>query len=159
MKIYPSLYVVCLLAFCLLILTVGLFAQDTAKKSTRQVDALLKEKNSRTPTERKIDSQLLQAIRAKSGKKVPKGTQLETPPNIKADEKGLLMVDISALITDTLLGKIKALGGEIIFPSKEYNTVRAKVRMSSIMMIAGFEGVRFIQPASMPVLSGGAVHS
>lgn len=127
-------------------------AQDQHRKGPEQADSLLHEKKSRSAVERKISSQLLQAIKEYSGKKLAEGTQLE-PADVHADRKGNLMVDISATVTDELLANIKMLGGQIIFPSKQYNTIRAQVPISSIEKIAAYEVVKFIKAAVLPQLN------
>lgn len=128
--------------------------QKRNKKTGRQVEALMKEKRSRTLIEQKIDSQLLQAIKEFSGKKMAKGAHLE-PSNVHADKNGNLAVDISAKISDELLEKIKELGGQIIFPSRQYNTVRAQVHITKIIIIAAYEEVKFVQAAMLPLSSDG----
>lgn len=153
-----KLYAPIILAGLLFAGITRVLAQDQHKKRTGQVDSLLNEKKSRTPTERKIDSQLLQAIREHSGKKMAEGTQLELA-DVRADKSGSLMVDISATVTDELLDNIKTLGGKIIFPSKQYNTIRAQVNLSMVEKIASYEQVKFIKAAVLPVLSGGAAGS
>jgi hypothetical protein len=130
-------------------------AQNRNKKRLRQADALISEKQSRTPIERKIDSQLLQAVREYQGKKMAWKTELE-PANVYADKNGNLDVDISATVSDQLLSNIKALGGVIIFPSVQYHTIRARVSITKVEKIAALEPVRFIQPAVLPVHAGAA---
>jgi hypothetical protein len=127
----------------------SLFGQVFAQiqpESLRQIGLLLQEKESRTPAQRKIQSQLLQAIRESHGKQMVDGLQLP-PVNVKADTKGNLDVDISATISTGLLKKIEALGGKIIYSSKEYNAIRARVNLSVIDLISGFPEVTFIQRA------------
>lgn len=127
-------------------------AQAQQSKQTEQTDALLKEKGSRTATERKISSQLLQAIKEYSGDKEDQGMGLE-PAQVGTDKDGNLMVDINAPVTDELLSSIRALGGKIIYPSKRYHTIRAQVPISMVKKIAAHEAVKFIKPAAVPVTS------
>ncbi len=123
----------------------SLFAQVTPE-TMRQINLLQQEKNSRTPAQQKIDSRLLQAVRENRGQKMVEGVDLDRA-NVDADAKGMLKVDIDAAITDAFLAKIKALGGEIIYPSAEYHTVRARVNLAAVETIAGYKEVKFIQPA------------
>lgn len=133
-------------------LCVSLFASGTVfgqhTTGTKQVDSLLKEKAARTPVERKIDSQLLQALKERAGQKNATGLE---PAKVNIDNNGNLMVDIDASVTDELLSSIKALGGKIVYPSKRYSTVRAQVPVSIVEKIAAREEVKFVKPASMPV--------
>ena len=50
----------------------------------QQIQLLLNEKNSRTPTQRKIDSRLLQALRENRGEKMALGVNL-APASVDAD--------------------------------------------------------------------------
>ena len=125
-------------------------AQAQGTKETEQVDRLLKEKGSRTAAERKINSQLLQAIKEYSGDKDIQGMGLE-PVAVRTDKDGNLMVDINAAVTDELLNSIRALGGKIIYPSKQYHTIRAQVPILVVEKIAACEAVKFIKPAAIPV--------
>ena len=152
------IYFLSMLAGCILSGIAVARAQDSGKNTRKQVDALLEEKSNRTPAERKIDSQLLQAIKEAGGQKMAEGTQLERA-DVRREKNGLVMVDIDAVITDDFLEKIKQMGGEIVFPSKQYKTVRAKVPLSVIKKIAAFDQVKFIKAASLPILSGGAASS
>ena len=143
----------------LLLLSVIFFCQHSFAQVTpatmQQIQFLLKEKSSRTPVQRKIDSRLLQAIRESRGEKMVEGINLE-PANVDADFTGVLKVDISANISDAFLLKITALGGKIIYASAEYHTVRASVNLKTVETIAGYAEVKFIQPAvkSMVVDAG-----
>lgn len=125
-------------------------AQAQQSKQTEQIGALLKEKGSRTATERKISSQLLQAIKEYSGDKEDQGVGLE-PAQVGTDKDGNLVVDINAPVTDELLSSIKALGGKIIYPSKRYHAIRAQVPILMVKKIAAYEAVKFIKPAAVPV--------
>jgi hypothetical protein len=121
-------------------------AQQLQQQTLDQIALLRQEKISRTPTEQKIDSRLLQAVRERRGQKMVAGVELE-PANVNADGSGKLKVDIKADITDQFLSKIESLGGKIIFPSAEYHTVRAEVNLAMVETIADYPEVKFIQPA------------
>ena len=124
--------------------------QAQQSKETEQINLLLKEKGSRTAAERKISSQLLQAIKEYSGDKEARSRGLE-PAQVRTDKDGNVMVDINAPVTDELLSSIKALGGKVIYPSKRYNTIRAQVPILMVEKIAACEAVTFIKPAAMRV--------
>jgi len=128
------------------------------QESLRQINMLLGEKDSRTPGQRKIHSQLLQALREFRGKKMVEGLLLR-PARVNADQKGNLDVDISATVTDELINKIKALGGKIIYPSKEYNTIRARVAFNMIDSISNFPEVKFIEPAVHAKTVGSGIYT
>jgi len=119
---------------------------DISPETLQQIAALEAEKTSRTASEQKIDSQLLQAVRESRGQQMATGVQLDRA-NVNADDAGRLEVDISTAVNDDLLSKIEGLGGEIIYPSWEYKTVRARVNLSVVEAIADLPEVRFVQPA------------
>ena len=135
--------------FCLLLFA-GITVQAQPITGPQQVDSLLKEKASRMPVERKIDSQLLQAIKERTSQNGTKSNGLE-PAKVNIDNNGNLLVDIDASVTDELLSSIEALGGKIIYPSKRYSTIRAQVPVSGVKKIAAREEVKFIKPAVMPM--------
>jgi hypothetical protein len=143
-----------LIVLILSIATINKIAAQTRSKTARQLELLNKEKKSRNAVEQKIDSRLLQAIREKQGKKMAQGTELE-PVNVNVDTKGNLEVDIKADVTDALLKKIVETGGRIIFPSKQYHTIRASINLLMAERIASFKEVKFIAPGSMPQLNRG----
>ncbi len=118
----------------------------------QQIAALLAEKEGRTPEQRKIASQLLQAVRESRGQQMTAGVTLE-PANINADNSGMALVDITANVSDALLDNIEKLGGEIIFPSAEYKAIRARVPLSTVETIAGYSEVTFIRQAALAMTS------
>ena len=121
-------------------------AAQITPETQRQILALVQEKNSRTPAQKKMDSKLLQAIREKAGGKMAEGTFLD-PVDVKADLQGNLAVDITADVTPDLLNRIIALGGTIIYPSELYHSIRATINLSMVETIAGYADVKFIGPA------------
>src|SRR2546430_12311854 len=105
---------------------------DISPETLQQIAALEAEKTSRTASEQKIDSQLLQAIRESRGQQMATGVHLDRA-NVKVDDTGRLEVDINTAVNDDLLSKIEGLGGEILYPSWEYKTVRARVDRKSVV--------------------------
>ena len=122
------------------------FADTLAPAVIRQIQALEAEKESRTPAQKKMSSVLLQAFRESRGQKMAPGVPLEAA-NIKTDDSGLVLVDITADVSDALLANIQTLGGQIVFPSAEYNAIRARVPLTSVETIAGYPEVTFIRTA------------
>jgi hypothetical protein len=119
---------------------------QVSSATLQQIQSLLLEKNSRTPTQRKIDSRLLQAVRERRGEKMAANVSLEAA-NVEADLSGVLKVDIQAEITDAFLAKLTASGAKIIYASQRYNTVRALVNLKAVETIAGYSEVKFVEPA------------
>ena len=139
-------------SFVMLIILLAnkVFAQAKSN-ATPQIDSLIKEKQSRSQIQQKIDSRLLQAIRemqeTKTGKRVKPG-----PAMVHADSNGNIEVDINAEVTDSLLDKIKVLGGRILNHSIKYHSIRAIVNLMKVEKIAGYPDVKFISPAAIPQL-------
>lgn len=126
---------------------------QVTEKTQRQIELLLKEKQSRTPAQRKMDSRFLQAVRESRGKKMIDSVDLE-PAKVNADAAGNLNVDINADISDAFLKKLELQGATIIFSSAQYHTVRARVNFSKVEEIAGYPEVTFIQPAVESITIG-----
>jgi hypothetical protein len=137
--------------FTRLLLTVTILISQHAiaqvsPATMQQIQALLTEKNNRTPAQRKIDCHLLQAIRENRHEKMAPGVTLE-PANVDADFTGVLKVDIRGTITDAFLAKLTSSGAKIIYASPRFNTVRATVNLKNVEAIAGYPEVKFIEPA------------
>ena len=140
----------------IILLTHNAFAQ-TKPNISRQIELLIKEKKSRTAVEQKIDSRLLQALKQQQGKKTGEGINAE-PVDVNADSKGNLEVDITADVTDSLINRIKNAGGLIIYPSKQYHTIRAKINLAIVAKIAAYPEVKFIEPAAVAQLNRPVTH-
>ncbi|MGA9768450.1 MAG: S8 family serine peptidase, partial [Blastocatellia bacterium] len=118
-----------------------------------QIKALLDEKESRTPAQQKIDSQLIYASKMYRGQSVAAGiSTLEV--NVGLESDGRVVVDLTAyVVDDKLLAGIKAAGGEVMIVSAPYGSVRVKVSINQLETIAGFSQVRFIQPEQKALVS------
>ncbi|MBS1796458.1 MAG: S8 family serine peptidase [Acidobacteria bacterium] len=110
-----------------------------------QIQSLIDEKNSRTATQQKIDSQLLYAAKMRSGQTLTAYVPtLEV--NVGADENGLVTVDIAGDITPKLLSALKKMGVKVIGSWPAYRTLRAEAALDQLESIAALTQVRFIQP-------------
>lgn len=125
----------------------NIMAQD-ARKTVKQTELSMKEKKLQTENEQKIDSRLLQGIKEHQGIK-SKNPDLE-PVKIAMDKDGMVVLDIDALVSDTLLNNIRTLGGTIVSSFKQYNKIRIKVKLSEIGEISGYRAVKFIKQAAVP---------
>jgi hypothetical protein len=127
----------------------ALGANGVSDLTVQQIQALLMEKSARTPAQQKMDSQLLQAVRESRGQPMAAGVSL-APANVGTDVSGRVMVDVSvrsAATLDSLTVQIEALGGEIVHPSWEYRTIRARIDLAQAEAVAGLADVTFLQPA------------
>ncbi|MEJ7737987.1 MAG: choice-of-anchor Q domain-containing protein [Chitinophagaceae bacterium] len=139
-----------------LVFSANLALAQIQPEALRQIQLILQEKESRTPAQRKIDSRLLQAARETRGLKMTEGVNLE-PAKLNMDNQGNIDVDVSAVVSDALIGKIEALGGRIIYPSWKFHTIRAQIKLSAVETVAGFAEVRFIEPAAIAITVGSGI--
>src|SRR5262249_49153700 len=124
--------------------------KDTA---TRQIQALLQEKESRTAAQQRIDCHLLQELKMSRSEPVAAGIEgLET--GIAPDADGLLLVDIKANVSRSLLARIRRMGAEII--NSFENDIRARVPLAQLETLASLPRVTFIRPADLGMTSAAA---
>jgi hypothetical protein len=104
------------------------------------------EKDSRTPAQRKINSQVLYEIYRARGEAerthVPPG-----PTIVRVDDHKRALIDVRADVTPALQKKIRSMGGHIQSVSTEYHSIVAWVPLKSIERLAGDSSVRAIEPA------------
>ena len=124
-----------------------LSAQPSAKPTGQSIEALLKAKARRTPAQRKLSSQLLDA----AGAAQPSDgvTRRQTPTADVEDEA--VTVDIRADVTPAVLARIRALGGTVLNSVPKYRAIRARLPLSALEPLAGLEAVQFIRPADQPI--------
>jgi len=127
--------------------------QKVSPEAARQIADIAREKRARTAAQKKIDSQLLYALKQKRGETrgVPAG-----PVDIKLDPQGRTLVDITARVTASLLSKLSKRGAEVVSKSAKYHTVRARVTLEKLEALAAIEEVRYISPAAQAMTHGGA---
>jgi len=109
------------------------------------------EKSSRTAAQKKIDSQLLYALKQKRG--ITKGVPTE-PIEIEVDQKGRAVVVITAIVTPQVRAEIRKLGGEVISDDARYHTIRAMLALEKLEALARLKDVRFIAPPAKAMNSG-----
>jgi hypothetical protein len=110
-----------------------------------QMQALLQEKASRTPTQRKIDSNLLYTTRMLGNQPAAPGVPyLYT--GVDLDQNNNLMVDITAYVTQPLLRQLRAAGAVVLYSNAELRSIRALVPPGQLEGIAASPDVIFIAP-------------
>jgi len=130
--------------------------QDSGRKIAdsvaQEIQALIAEKESRTPAQRKIDSQLVYAMKMRQGKSIAQGIQT-LAVDVGTDEAGMVTIDITAIIDDQLLRSLKYMGVTYynVFPT--YHTLRARASLDQLEMIATLPQIRFIQPKQEAIFS------
>jgi hypothetical protein len=112
-------------------------------EAMRQITALVEEKESRTPAQRKIDSQLVYALKFRRGDRI-RSSVPSLQANVDVDTAGKTVVDITGAVDDSLVSKIIAAGGAVTHSYPRYNMLRAAVPLDQLETIAALPQVRFI---------------
>jgi hypothetical protein len=105
------------------------------------------EKESRTPAQQKIGSQLLYEIYRLRGEARQKGVP-EGPTLVRIDAKKRALVDVRAEVTPALEKKLNALGATIVSTSREYHSIVAWVPLLALERIAADRTVTAIGMAA-----------
>jgi hypothetical protein len=126
--------------------------QNISAEVMQQIQALEAEKESRTPAQLKIDSQLLYASKMESGQPIASGVS-SLQVNVGASDAGRVVVDITALVDDNLIQFLERNGAAILVSTPEYHSVRVEVSLNRLEDIAASDKVRFIQPKAEYMLS------
>lgn len=119
--------------------------QEVITNGITQGQAILDEKNSRTAAQKKIDSQLLYALKQKRGE--TRGVPTDRI-DIELDQKGRALVDITAKVTSQVTSQIRKLGGMVVSEDQRYHTIRARLALEKLEALAALKDVSFIAPAA-----------
>ena len=109
--------------------------------ANQQIAAQLAAKAQRTPAQRKVSSQLLDARRAADALRQA-GESVE-------DE--MVMVDIRADVTPAVLARIRALGGTVINSVARYRAIRARLPLDAVEKLATLDAIQSIRTADQAV--------
>ncbi len=121
-------------------------AQEIKPSALKQIQSLLDEKESRTPAQKKMASQLWYAVKMSRGQAIT--SEVATlQVDVNKDAGGRVPVNIQAQITDALIQAIINAGGEIIFKSATFSRVNALIPLRSLEQIASLQEVKSINPA------------
>jgi hypothetical protein len=127
-------------------------ATGIAPEALAQIDALIREKASRTAVQQKIDSQLLYQLKMESGQSIADGVSvLETDLQYAGD--GHAVVDIAATPGSNLVPRLSALGLDVESMAADGSSLRAHVNVADLETIAAEPAVIFIQPRQGAVIS------
>ena len=135
-----------------------LVAQELSEGAIRQIQAILADKARRTPAERKLATPLLMAHRQSRGQAMIQGLDPfpRTAARARVGRKGMVVVDVRAVVTEDLLRVITDMGGELISSHPSYEAVRARVPIRRIDVLAALPEVRFVRPKARFVLNTGS---
>ena len=84
------------------------------------------------------------------GGRFPQPRQQAADPD-SVTELELVMVDIRANVTATVLARIRALGGTVINSVPERRAIRARLPLAAVEQLAALDAVQFIRPADEAV--------
>src|SRR4030095_11551966 len=112
----------------------------------KQIEALIREKESRSATQQKIDSRLLYLIKMSRGEAIADDVPtLDT--GLKGAEQGFIEGHISANVTKKLLAVLqKQMNAEIIASFPQYHNITARMPLAEIENLAARSDIIFIQP-------------
>ncbi len=130
-------------------------AQDISDSAIQQIADLLREKESRTPVQRKLSSSLIYAGA------VARGTSVAGMQNfgggtssLNVDSRYGVLVNIKASVSPDLLNAIQQAGGRVVYPSPTRGTVRARIPLGAMESLAGRADVQAIRSALPPRHNG-----
>jgi hypothetical protein len=120
-------------------------AQDISPEALAQIEALLREKESRSSLQQKIDSQLIYELKMQAGQPIASGIDaLET--DIPYADDGHAIVDVKARITSELMASLSSLGVEVLSSTAGAASLRLHVDIDQVEALAALPDVVFVQP-------------
>jgi uncharacterized repeat protein (TIGR03803 family) len=147
MKTPRRLALVGTLAFVLVAASPVCIAQKLSPSALAQISALEDEKAAFTPAQKKMDSQLVFALKRSRKESIAKNTVPLLRVENKADANGMVEVDISGRITPNLLRQIQDCGGQLR-DGFHASPLGVRLPMNELEKIAALPEVRFIGPAA-----------
>jgi len=129
-------------------LNVPTAAQETpaiklSESAIGQIEALLAEKDARTPAQQKIDSQFIYATRMRAGSAIASGVQA-LDLDVKVDLLGRTDIDVRIAVDDGSIALVKSMGGDIQGVSVAGNSILARFPIDSIERLATDPRVRAV---------------
>jgi hypothetical protein len=116
-----------------------------------QIEALIRDKESRTGVQQKMDSQLIYELKMRRGDMVAEGVRtIET--DLPYTDQGKVILDLKAKASNALLNQLKTYGADIL-TVPEHDSMRIQVDMNQIEAIAALPDVIFIQPKQAAMTS------
>src|SRR5262245_45709648 len=119
----------------------GAAANAVGPQALAQINRLLAEKAALTPTQRKIDSQLLHAKRRLTGE-----TSVALDIQLARSADGSVQLELRAEVTDRLLTALGGLGVNVVGTQSSGRSVLVDAALLQIEQIAALPDVYFVQP-------------
>ena len=124
----------------------------------KQIQALQAAKSQWTPAQQKMDSQLIAGEKMEKGESVAEGVST-LRAGLDQDAEDRVLTDIDAKVSDELLQRIAALGGEVVNHFEQFNAIRARLPLAQIETLAARDDVKFIRSAVRARTNVGSVTS
>ena len=118
--------------------------EKVSPEAARQIEALTKEKKSRSKAQEKIEARLLHEIKKQRGEPLAEGV-MTLSTGVKVDSEGYVEVEISANVSDKLINTLKKAGTEIIAVFPQYHSIVARMPIDSIEGMAARPDIIHIQ--------------
>jgi len=117
---------------------------DMSPQAMAQIEALIREKESRTGAQRKMDSQLIYGLKMRRDEMIAEGVRtLET--NVPYKDQGKMVLDLKVKkVSDALLNQLRTYGADVVSFVPEYNSARIQVAMDQVEAIAALPDVMFV---------------
>jgi hypothetical protein len=136
----------------------GARTEGLSQKARNQIRALLEEKERRTPAQRKMESQLIHAVKRHRGEPfVAEVPNLEL--DLKLEPDGRVRVDITGAITPELLALVERGGGQVIHSFPQFHALRALATLEQLETLAASGDVACVRRAVPARVNGGRVDS
>ncbi|MCG8455678.1 MAG: hypothetical protein MI919_05305, partial [Holophagales bacterium] len=126
-------------------------ASEPSPEALAQVEALMAEKRSRTPVQQKIDSRLLVEAGLRFGNLASRLSPAFRS-GVELEAGGLVRLDVEGEISEALQRRVEQLGGEVIYASPRFGTLRALLPLERVENLAESSEVREIHGVMPPVL-------
>ncbi|MEO8614876.1 MAG: S8 family serine peptidase, partial [Luteolibacter sp.] len=126
---------------------IALGQQPISPRAMAEMKAVVAEKETRSPSQRKMQSSLVYLAREAAGKKAVEGAPL-LKSHIRREADGRVTVEISAPPSAALTKAITDLGGTVVYESERWKSVRATLPPAAVEAIAARADVKAINKAA-----------
>ena len=127
--------------------------RNLSARTVRQIHAILAAKARRTPAQKKVSSELLDARRMAGGVVVSEKAGSWPAPG-PDPMKEPVTVDIRADVTPQVLKRIRTLGGTVINSFPKYRSIRARLPLGAVETLAELDDVKSIRTADKAFTRG-----
>ncbi|MBX7222409.1 MAG: S8 family serine peptidase [Blastocatellia bacterium] len=118
--------------------------QGLADAAEKQIQALLVDKETRTPAQKKLDSNLIYEMKQSRGQSAAAGVgRLDTGIKVSG---GMVEVDITANVTEAVQKQLAIVGAKVVSQLPAYRSIRAIVPLSRLEDVAALPDVYGIIP-------------